>query len=151
MRCPYCISDSTRVLDTRSADEHVRRRRECSSCKRRFSTSERFVRTDLMIIKSDGRREQFKPDKLFGGLQAACTKRPISMQSLEQMVNQIEKELYDLGSSEVHSKTIGEKVMQQLMALDDVAYIRFASVYLGIDDLESLSEEIKKLQEKKKA
>jgi transcriptional repressor NrdR len=137
------------VLDTRSIGEGIRRRRECLNCKLRFTTYERIARTNLMVIKGDGRREEFDQDKLFMGLKKACTKRPVSMETLDRTVNEIETELYALGQSEIPASVIGEKVMRRLMDLDEVAYVRFASVYRRFADLESLSDEIVRLKQQK--
>jgi transcriptional repressor NrdR len=147
MNCPYCQNDDSRVIDTRSVGEGIRRRRECLQCKNRFTTYERIARTSLMVIKTDGRREEFDQDKLFMGLKKAVTKRPVSMELLDKVVNEIEAELYGMGQSEVPAAVIGEKVMARLVDLDEVAYVRFASVYRRFADLESLSEEIVKLKE----
>lgn len=149
MQCPHCTFEHSRVLNTRSVRDQTRRRRECSSCKRRFTTYERVARTSLMVVKSDARREEFNPEKLLAGLQKACAKRPVPMDSLTQLVEEIETALYALGSHEVNSSVIGEIVMEQLIRLDEVAYIRFASVYLRLADLDSLSQEIHKLKEYK--
>lgn len=149
MKCPFCPTGESRVIDTRSVGEGIRRRRECQHCGQRFTTYERIARTSLMVVKNDGRREEFDQDKLFLGLKKACAKRPVSIEQLDQIVSQIEAELYSLGQSEVASKLIGEKVMEQLAELDDVAYVRFASVYRRFADLESLAEEIQKLKQQK--
>lgn len=149
MNCPFCQFADSRVIDTRTVGEGIRRRRECQQCKQRFTTYERIARTNLMIVKGDGRREEWDQDKLFMGLKKACTKRPVSMEMLDRIVNEIESELYSLGQSEVPSDLIGEKVMQRLLELDEVAYVRFASVYRRFADLESLSDEIAKLKEQK--
>ncbi len=149
MICPFCQHEDSRVLDTRGVGEGIRRRRECLHCKLRFTTYERIARTALMVVKGDGRREEFDQDKLFLGLKKACTKRPVSMETLDQIVNEIESELYGFGQSEIPADIIGEKVMGRLMNLDEVAYVRFASVYRRFADLESLSEEITRLKEQK--
>jgi transcriptional repressor NrdR len=149
MNCPFCQNQDSRVIDTRSVGEGIRRRRECQSCKQRFTTYERIARVSLMVVKRDGRREDFDQDKLFMGLKKACTKRPVPMEMLDRLVNEIEAELYGMGQSEVPCEVIGEKVMERLMDLDEVAYVRFASVYRRFADLESLSDEIAKLKEQK--
>ncbi|HBY95305.1 MAG: transcriptional regulator NrdR [Ardenticatenaceae bacterium] len=149
MKCPFCPIGESRVIDTRAVGEGIRRRRECQSCGQRFTTYERIARTSLMVVKNDGRREEFDQDKLFLGLKKACAKRPVSIEQLDQIVSEIEAELYSLGQSEVPSKLIGEKVMEQLAELDDVAYVRFASVYRRFADLESLAEEIQKLKQQR--
>lgn len=149
MNCPYCHAEDSRVIDTRSVGEGIRRRRECLDCKQRFTTYERVARASLMVIKGDGKREEFDQDKLFMGLKKACTKRPISMEMLDRIVNEIEAELYNMGKSEVPSTTIGEMVMKRLMAIDEVAYVRFASVYRRFADLDTLSDEIIRLRQQK--
>lgn len=149
MKCPFCQEIESRVIDTRGVGEGIRRRRECQECRQRFTTYERIARTPLMVVKSDGRREEFDQDKLFMGLKKACTKRSVAMAVLDRIVNEIEAELYGLGQSEVPSDVIGEQVMERLLDVDEVAYVRFASVYRRFADLESLSEEIIKLRRHK--
>ncbi|HHW60963.1 MAG TPA: transcriptional repressor NrdR [Syntrophomonadaceae bacterium] len=139
MRCPYCQAEDSKVIDSRASDEgySIRRRRECLECKRRFTTYERYEERPLMVIKKSGRREPFDRNKLLSGISRACEKRPVSMEAIEGMLNQIERELRDLNEPEVSSKIIGEKVMDALRALDEVAYVRFASVYKQFKDLNS--------------
>lgn len=149
MQCPFCFDEQSRVIDTRSVGDGIRRRRECQSCDERFTTYERIARVNLMVIKEDGRREEFDQDKIFMGLKKACAKRPVSIETINEIVDDIESELYRMGQSEVPSKIIGEKVMERLAELDDVAYVRFASVYRRFADLESLAEEIQKLKEQR--
>ena len=149
MNCPFCHAADSRVIDTRDVGEGIRRRRECLECRQRFTTYERIARANLIVTKSDGQREEFDPDKLFMGLKKAFTKRPVSMDMLNKMVNEIEAELYGMGKSEVPSHVIGEIVMHRLMNIDEVAYVRFASVYRRFADLESLSDEIVRLREQK--
>jgi transcriptional repressor NrdR len=149
MRCPYCAKEDSKVIDTRESDETIRRRRECLKCGRRFTTYERVAQTSLMVIKHDGRREAFDRQKLMSGLLRACAKRPISMEALERVVDDIEMQLHGLGRSEVDSQRIGQMVMDHLRSLDDVAYVRFASVYRRFADLESLQLEIQRLRERK--
>lgn len=149
MNCPYCQQGDSRVIDTRSVGEGIRRRRECLLCKQRFTTYERVARASLMVIKGDGRREEFDQDKLFMGLKKACTKRPVSVETLDKVVNDIEAELYSLGQSEIPAALIGEAVMRRLMNLDEVAYVRFASVYRRFADLDSLTDEIERLRDQK--
>lgn len=146
MKCPFCPTGESRVIDTRAVGEGIRRRRECQACGQRFTTYERIARTSLMIVKQDGRREEFDQDKLFLGVKKACAKRPVSIEQIDLVVEQIESELYGLGVNEVPSRLIGEKVMERLAELDDVAYVRFASVYRRFADLESLTEEIQRLK-----
>ncbi|MFQ6058909.1 MAG: transcriptional regulator NrdR, partial [Anaerolineae bacterium] len=150
MKCPYCIKGGSRVIDTRQVGDGIRRRRECQACGRRFTTYERVASVNLLVVKRDGRREEFDREKLMAGLHKACAKRPISAETLEQVVSQIEGELYSLGRAEVESRVIGEKVMERLRALDDVAYVRFASVYRRFHDVDSLAAEIQALKERKR-
>ncbi len=149
MNCPFCHAEDSRVIDTRDVGEGIRRRRECLACKQRFTTYERIARASLVVVKRKGEREEFDQNKLFLGLKKAFTKRPISIDMLNQMVNEIESELYGMGKSEVPSHVIGEIVMQRLKNVDEVAYVRFASVYRRFADLESLSDEIVRLREQK--
>ena len=149
MRCPYCAKEENKVIDTRESAESIRRRRECLICKRRFTTYERIAQASLMVIKQDGRREVFDRQKLMSGIIKACAKRPVSMQAIEDVVDKIEHELHALGKSEVDSQKIGQLLMEQLRILDDVAFVRFASVYRRFADLDSLAIEIQRLKEKK--
>ncbi len=149
MRCPYCGKEENKVVDTRESDETIRRRRECLMCGRRFTTYERIAQSGLMVIKQDGRREAFDRQKLMAGLVKACAKRPVPMDAIEALVDEIELELHALAKPEVDSQRIGQMVMQRLRVLDDVAYVRFASVYRRFADLDSLSTEIQRLKEKK--
>ena len=150
MKCPYCIQGDTKVIDTRQTGEGIRRRRECLACGRRFTTYERAAPVNLLVVKRDGRREEFDREKLMGGLRKACAKRPISADTLEQIVAEIEGELYGLDEAEVESRLIGEKVMARLRTLDDVAYVRFSSVYRHFADVECLADEIERLLETKR-
>ena len=149
MKCPFCASTDSRVIDTRSAEGGIRRRRECQDCGRRFTTYERVAPLRLMVIKQDGRREPFARDKILGGIQIACAKRPIDTGSIEELVSGIESELYHRGSREVTSREIGEMVMQNLRRLDEVAYIRFATIYRRFADVEDLADEIETLLERR--
>ena len=149
MKCPFCASTDSRVIDTRSAEGGIRRRRECQDCERRFTTYERVAPLRLMVIKQDGRREPFDRDKILGGIQIACAKRPINTESIEELVSGIESELYHRGSREVTSREIGEMVMQNLRRLDEVAYIRFATIYRKFADVEDLADEIEALLERR--
>ena len=148
MRCPFCRHPKTRVVDKRNLEEldTIRRRRECLSCARRFSTYERIEWTGVSVIKKDGRRESFDRDKLLAGLLKACEKRPIPREEIEKRVSGIEAELYNYGSREVPAQVIGELVMDRLKALDKVAYIRFASVYREFTDLRSFEKELRTLK-----
>ncbi len=149
MRCPYCLQENSKVIDTRESDETIRRRRECLNCGRRFTTYERVAQTSLMVIKQDARREAFDRQKLMSGIVRACAKRPVPTEAVEKVVDDIEMQLHALGRSEVDSQKIGQMVMDRLRVLDDVAYVRFASVYRRFADLESLQAEIQRLRERK--
>lgn len=148
MKCPYC-QGASRVVDTREVASTIRRRRECDDCRQRFTTYERIASANLKVVKTDGRREDFNRDKLVSGIQSACAKRPISADTIDEIAAEIESHLYRLGRNEVPSSVIGEMVMDQLRELDDVAYVRFASVYRHFTDLEVLSEEIDRLRANK--
>ncbi len=149
MQCPYCGKEQNKVIDTRESDETIRRRRECTNCRRRFTTYERIAQTGLMVIKQDGRREAFDRQKLLNGIIKACAKRPVPMEAIEGVVDEIELQLHSLAKSEIDSQKIGQMVMERLRTLDDVAYVRFASVYRRFADLDSLAIEIQRLKEKK--
>jgi transcriptional repressor NrdR len=149
MKCPYCGKKSM-VVDTRSAGDSIRRRRECRTCGQRFTTYERLAPIRLVVVKNDGRREEFDRDKLLAGVVKACAKRPISIETIEDLVTGVEGKLYSRGEREVESRVIGEMVMERLRELDDVAYVRFASVYRRFADVESLAQEIEKLLERKR-
>ncbi len=147
MKCPYCRNPETKVTDKRDDDESgiTRRRRECLKCEKRFTTYERVEDIELVVVKKDGRREQFDRKKLLTGMQKACEKRPVSTEAIEQSVEQIEVELRKKEGKEASSKEVGELVMKKLKSLDKVAYIRFASVYREFADLESFKKELEKL------
>ncbi|HHX45035.1 MAG TPA: transcriptional repressor NrdR [Chloroflexi bacterium] len=142
MRCPFCGSTESRVVDTREVGDGIRRRRECLTCEQRFTTYERIAKVNLLVVKRDGRREAFDRQKLFDGIWRACAKRPIASEDVENMVGEIEAALYSLGQNEVPSRTVGEMVMERLQGLDGVAYVRFASVYRSFADLETLKREV---------
>lgn len=150
MRCPVCRSPDTRVLDKRdSADASTtRRRRLCPSCSHRFTTYERPDTSTLMVVKSDQRRQEWNPDKLRRSLQVACTKRPVSAEAIERIVEQIEAELRRRDTPEVNSSVIGDLAMEKLRQLDQVAYIRFASVYRAFADISSFEDEVRRLIER---
>jgi len=147
MRCPFCQDVENKVIDSRESQEGsvIRRRRECLRCKRRFTTYERVEELAPLIVKKDGRRETFDRDKLLAGLQKACEKRPVSADRLEETVSAVERLLQGLGEKEVPSSVIGEEVMRRLQALDEVAYVRFASVYRSFHDITEFMEELKDL------
>lgn len=148
MRCPYCKTDHSRVIDT-SHDSRggIRRRRECESCGQRFSTYERPILATPLLIKQDGTREEFDREKLMRGIRIACAKRPVSAADIERLVGEIESALQSMGRAEVSSRVVGDMVIAGLKELDQIAYIRYAIVYLGLDDLQSVRREIDRLLE----
>ena len=147
MKCPFCGHEEDKVVDSRSSGDGVsiRRRRECLKCAKRFTTYEHVEEQPLMIIKKDGRREPFDRHKLLAGLVKACEKRPVSMDDLERLVDELERELSQQFEREAPSREIGERVMRKLHALDPVAYVRFASVYREFKDVEQFMRELKEL------
>lgn len=145
MRCPYCGWNDSRVTDSRDQGGTIHRRRRCEHCRERFSTVESVVLPELMVIKHDGRREPFNREKILHGLRLASQKRPIPVGQLEAIVEDIENELYKLGRAEVETEVIGEMVMGRLRKLDDIAYIRFASVYRSFPDILSMRQEMDRL------
>ena len=147
MRCPYCTSGDSRVTDSRVVENGIRRRRECLSCGLRFTTYERIQATALMVSKQDGRREEFNREKLIVGIRKACAKRPISSRTIEKMVEDVESELQHLGQVEVPTSILGSMVMDRLMNLDRVAYIRYASVYRDFQHIESFEQAVQDLKE----
>ncbi len=152
MRCPFCQDTENKVIDSRESHEGsvIRRRRECLLCKRRFTTYERVEELYPLIVKKDGRREAFDREKILTGLQKACEKRPVSSDQLEQTVGAIERLLQGMGEKEVPSSVIGEEVMRRLPALDEVAYVRFASVYRSFGDIAEFMNELKGLADQAK-
>jgi len=151
MRCPYCTSEASRVIDSRTSNEGriVRRRRECPICQKRFTTKEYVEETPLIVVKSDGRRETFSRDKILRGIQMACSKRPVSMDTINEVVERTEAILRDGNREEVSSHQIGQLVMDSLRRIDDVAYVRFASVYRKFQAKEEFLEELKELDAKR--
>ncbi|NLO89288.1 MAG: transcriptional repressor NrdR [Clostridia bacterium] len=147
MRCPYCGSTSSKVLESRATEEGrcIRRRRECSSCSERFTTYERIEKIPIYVIKKDGRREPFDPEKILKGLLKACEKRPVSVERLRGIVDEIEAEIVNRMETEVPTTVIGEMVMDKLKKVDDVAYVRFASVYREFKDLKMFLQELENL------
>ncbi len=147
MMCPFCQSPNIRVIDKRSTGEGqaIRRRRECESCNKRFTTYERIESPNIYIIKKDGRREPFDRAKLEKGIIRACEKRPISMDSISRVVDNIQSRLMHQDSVEISSSEVGKAVMQELKKIDKIAYIRFASVYKQFKDIESMQKEIEKI------
>lgn len=151
LRCPFCGNAETKVLESRQVEEGtaIRRRRECESCLRRFTTYEKHEDTPLMVVKKDGRREEFSRIKIKAGIQRACEKRPISIEVIDEIIYEIEKKLRNQYDREVPSRAIGEVVMSVLANLDEVAYIRFASVYGEFEDVQRFIQELHKLVERK--
>jgi len=145
MKCPFCSHDDTRVVDSRLGKEgnNIRRRRECIDCERRFTTYERVEETLPLVIKKDGRRETFDRQKIISGIQRACEKRPVSISTIEKVVDQMELSLQESGEKEIDASRIGEAVMSALQAIDEVAYVRFASVYRQFRDINEFMSELK--------
>ncbi len=148
MRCPYCRSHRTRVIDTtHDARGGVRRRRVCQACQQRFSTYERAALATPLLVKQDGTRQEFDRDKLARGVRTACAKRPVSAADVDRLVGEIEAALQTMGKSEVSTRVVGDLVIAGLKELDHIAYIRYAIVYLGLDDLQAIRNEIDRLLE----
>lgn len=150
MKCPSCKYNGTRVIDSRPVDDGrvIRRRRECEECGYRFTTFERVEEYPLIVIKKEGTREEFSREKILRGLLRACEKRPVSLNQLENITIEVERELRNLGVSEVKSEVIGEMVMDKLAKIDEVSYVRFASVYRQFKDINVFIEELKELLKK---
>ena len=151
MKCPYCGYSESKVVDSRPTDEEaaIRRRRECEKCSKRFTTYEKIEEMPLIIVKKDGSREVYQRGKLLNGILRACEKRSISISQIESIVDEIEKELYNSMEKEIGSKIIGELVMNRLKKIDDVAYVRFASVYRQFKDINSFLEELNKIMDER--
>jgi transcriptional repressor NrdR len=147
MRCPFCAHLESKVTDSRvsAAGDVIRRRRECEKCERRFTSYERVEDVLPLVVKKDGRREPFDRQKLLGGLRKACNKRPVSPADLERIVDRIESELSESDRKEIAAKELGEKVMKPLRDLDEVAYVRFASVYRSFRDIDEFRSELEKM------
>lgn len=146
MKCPTCGSSSTHVIDTiREPTGGIRRRRECKNCNKRFSTVERVVESTPLVVKRGGRRETFNRDKILEGIKISCAKRPVSAEDIDRLVDLVEAQVIALNKSEVAARDIGDMVLNGLRRLDEVAYIRYAIVYLNLKDLESVKKEIEKL------
>jgi len=147
VKCPYCDYNGTKVLDSRPANDNksIRRRRECERCSRRFTTFEMVEETPLIVIKKDGSREEFSRDKVLRGLLRSCEKRPVSIEQLEVVVSSVERELRNTANPEIESRVIGELLMEQLYAIDEVAYVRFASVYRQFKDINMFLKELNSL------
>ena len=148
MRCPYCQNDKSRVIDTTHDNRGgIRRRRECESCGQRFSSYERPILATPLIIKQDGTREEFNREKLAHGIRISCAKRPVTASQIERLVGEIESALQRMGRAEVSSRVVGDMVINGLKELDQIAYIRYAIVYLQLDDLQAIRKEIDRLLE----
>ena len=147
MRCLFCGHTESKVIDSRSTDEGttIRRRRECLECGKRFTTYEKIESIPIIVVKKDGTRESFDREKIINGLLRACEKRPVSLEQVENIVDEIEARLYNLLEREVSSEKIGEMVMENLQKLDDIAYVRFASVYRQFKDINSFMDELAKI------
>lgn len=153
MRCPFCGSQEDRVVDTRSSKEGraIRRRRECLSCEKRFTTYESIELVPRQVVKRDGRREPFDRQKLLLGIVTACTKRPVNLETIEGIVDRIEERIEELGTAEIPSEWLGEQVMEELQKVDQVAYVRFASVYRKFQDVTEFMDELKGLSDPDRA
>ncbi|QFT90141.1 Transcriptional repressor NrdR [Bacillus sp. THAF10] len=152
MKCPTCHHNGTKVLDSRPVEEgrSIRRRRECESCSYRFTTFEKVEEIPLIVVKKEGTREEFSREKVLRGLIRACEKRPVALKQLEDIVIEVEKELRNIGISEVKSDIVGEMVMERLSKIDEVAYVRFASVYRQFKDINVFLDELKEIIEKER-
>ena len=153
MKCPACQNNNTRVVDSRPVDEYrsIRRRRECERCNYRFTTFEKVEETPLVVVKKEGTREEFTREKILRGLIKACEKRPVSLKQLEDLTADVEMELRSQGVSEIKSEEVGEMVMDRLAKIDEVAYVRFASVYRQFKDINVFIEELKELIKKEQS
>ncbi len=147
MKCPYCGFVESKVIDSRPTDEYssIRRRRECLKCQKRFTTYEKLESISLVVIKKDQSRQQYDRDKVLKGIITACEKRPVSLADMEKIADDVESELYQSMTREIESTTIGEKVMEHLKNLDEVAYVRFASVYKRFENLDTFMAELQEL------
>lgn len=147
LKCPYCSEDNTRVIDSRPVDDNsaIRRRRQCDACGRRFTTYEKVEAIPIMVIKKDKTREPYDREKLMQGIVRSCNKRPVSIEAIEDCVNQIDMEIYNKNTREIDSTVIGQLVMDKIKDLDEVAYVRFASVYREFKDVNTFMDELKKL------
>ncbi len=152
MKCPFCDKLEDKVVDSRMAKEGevIRRRRECLGCKRRYTTYERVEEILPVVVKKDGRRESFDRTKILSGLKKACEKRPISTATIETVTDRIEKRIQEMGESEIESRIVGEEVMKELHQLDQVAYVRFASVYREFKDIDQFMDELKSLAQQRR-
>ena len=151
MKCLYCDCTDSKVVDSRSADDGktIRRRRECTGCGRRFTTYETIEGTPVLVVKNNGTRESYNAEKVRNGIIKSCEKRPVAMQEIDNMVSEISKQVYNSMESEVTTKDIGEMVMERLKKLDEVAYVRYASVYRSFKDMSSFMAELKQMMRNK--
>ena len=144
MKCPFCGNDNTKVIDSRPTDDSsIRRRRQCESCGKRFTTYEKVETMPLIVIKKDNNREPYDREKIVAGIVRSCHKRPVSISSINAMVDEIETKIFNIGEKEIPTTTIGAIVMEELKKLDEVAYVRFASVYREFKDLNTFMDELK--------
>lgn len=152
MKCPFCDELEDKVVDSRMAKEGevIRRRRECLGCKRRYTTYERVEEILPVVVKKDGRRESFDRTKILSGMKKACEKRPISTATIEVVTDRIEKRIQEMGETEIESRVVGEEVMKELHQLDQVAYVRFASVYREFKDIDQFMDELKSLAQQRR-
>lgn len=150
MKCPYCGKENTRVIDSRPTDDSsIRRRRQCDECGKRFTTYEKVETLPLIVVKKDNNREPYDREKIVAGIVRSCHKRPISMKQINDMVDDIEGQIFNMEEKEIPTTTIGSIVMDKLKDLDEVAYVRFASVYREFKDVNTFMDEIKKILKKK--
>lgn len=151
IKCPFCSFDESKVVDSRPTEENsaIRRRRECLSCSKRFTTYEKHDHLPILVVKKDGRRETFDSTKIMNGLLKACEKRPVSIRDLEVLTESIEKQVYNSMEQEVSSQWIGQILMQELKKIDEVAYVRFASVYRQFRDINTFMDELNKILKEK--
>jgi len=145
MECPYCAHTKSSVTNKRDSPDGIRRRRECLKCRKRFTTYEKIEKSDLYVIKKDGRREKFDIKKLEGGVEKALEKRPVSQEQVKKIINEIEETIRKAGKKEIKTSIIGELVMKKLKKTDDIAYVRFASVYRQFKDIKEFKQELREL------
>ncbi|ACM60608.1 transcriptional repressor NrdR [Caldicellulosiruptor bescii] len=147
MRCPFCGYEDSKVVDTRPTNEGktIKRRRECLKCQKRFTTYEKIEKQPILVIKKDNRREEFDRNKILNGIIKACQKRPVSIEQMNKIVDEIENEIYNSMREEISSREIGEMVMEKLKKIDEISYVRFASVYRQFKDINTFIEELQKL------
>ncbi|NIP30334.1 MAG: transcriptional repressor NrdR [Candidatus Dadabacteria bacterium] len=152
MKCPFCSSSDSKVVDSRVGGDgaSIRRRRECNDCGKRFTTYERVQQVELLVVKKDGRREEFDRNKIISGMIKACEKRPVSFEVIDNFVTNFERELMEKGEREIDSKEIGERLISKLYDIDEVAYVRFASVYRSFKDVNQFMDELTELLKEKK-